>query len=173
MDDQTSASSSNMFQESEFIEAMEMACYFLQVKKMYQDQEKALRQFFKGKDLFFSAHTGYGKSLIFQAIPTMADVLYGKAVGSTTIIVISPLTSLIKDQVSIANERFGISVGAIYEGQDKDVLQKVEEGVYSIVYTSPEAFLAAKRWRALAASKIFREDCVAIVVDEGHCLVQW
>ena len=38
--------------------------------------------FFNGKDLFFSAHTGYGKSLIYQAIPVVADVLNEELVGT-------------------------------------------------------------------------------------------
>ena len=51
-------------------------CALLNVEKFYPDQEEALCNFFKGND-FFSAHTGYEKSLISQAIPVliMADVL--------------------------------------------------------------------------------------------------
>ena len=30
-----------------------------------------------------------------------------------------------------------------------------------------------KRWRSLASSPSFQEDCVAIAVDEAHCLVHW
>jgi hypothetical protein len=44
------------------------------LKNFIQDQEEALCNFFKGND-FFSAHTGYEKSLISQAILIMADVL--------------------------------------------------------------------------------------------------
>ena len=51
MDDDHTNALSTMCQESEFIEAMEIACYVLQVEKMYQDQERALRQFFQGKDI--------------------------------------------------------------------------------------------------------------------------
>ncbi len=78
-----------------------------------------------------------------------------------------------KDQVKIAKESFGVSAEAIYEGQEEEILQNIENGVYSIVYASPEAFLATKRWRSLASSSSFREDCVGIVIDEAHCLVQW
>ena len=70
-----------------------------------------------------------------------------KVIGTSVVVVISPLTSLMKDQVKITTEWHGISAAAIYSGQDDEVLQNIEDGVYSIVYTSPEAFLATKRWR--------------------------
>ena len=78
-----------------------------------------------------------------------------------------------KDQVRNINENFGISAAAICDGQDEEVLKAIEEGVYSLVYASPEYFVGKKRWRTLASSRAFREDCVAVVVDEAHCLVHW
>ena len=153
--------------------AISTACKFLNVEKFYPDQEEALRNFFQGKDLFFSAHTGYGKSLIFQAIPIIADVLEDQLIGTSTVLVISPLLSLMKDQVRNINENFGISAAAIFDDQDEEVLKAIEEGVYSLVYASPEYFVGKKHWRTLASSRAFREDCVAVVVDEAHCLVHW
>ena len=69
-------------------------------------KKKLLKQFFRGKNIF-SAHTGYGKSLIFQVIPITSDVLNDEVVGSSTVLVISPLKSLMKDQVRNCNERLG------------------------------------------------------------------
>jgi hypothetical protein len=56
--------------------AISTACALLNVENFYPDQEEDLCNFFKGND-FFSAHTGYEKSLISQAIHVviMADVL--------------------------------------------------------------------------------------------------
>ncbi len=119
------------FDSVNFSVAISTACKFLNVEKFYPDQEEALRNFFQGKDLFFSAHTGYGKSLIFQAIPIIADVLEDQLIGTSTVLVISPLLSLMKDQVRNINENFGISAGAIFDGQDEEVLKAIEEGVYS------------------------------------------
>ena len=96
-----------------------------------------------------------------------------KAIGSSTVTVVSSLTALIKDQIQTVNKHFAISAAAIYEDQGEEILQKIEEGVYSLVYTSPEALLAKNRRRTLSSSKTFREDCVAVFVDEGHCLVRW
>ena len=55
--------------EMKFKEAVGLACNLLQVDGLYDGQDEALKQFFRGKSIFFCAHTGYGKSLIFQAIP--------------------------------------------------------------------------------------------------------
>ena len=98
----------------------------------------------KGNDLFFSAHTGYGKSLIFQAIPIIADVLQNKVIGTSTVLVVSPLLSLIKDQIKHVNENFGISAAGIFDGQEDEVMQDIEDGVYSLLYTTPQGFLAKK-----------------------------
>ena len=107
--------------ETKFKEAVRLACNLLQVDGLYDGQE-ALKQFFRGKNIFFSAHTGYGKSLIFQAIPIISDVLNDEVVGSSVVLVISPLISLMKDQVRNCNERLGISAAAIYSMQDEQVV---------------------------------------------------
>ena len=159
--------------ERKFKEAVRLACNLLQVDGLYHGQEEALKQFFRGKNIFFSAHTGYGKSLNFQAIPIISDVLNDQVVGSSVVLVISPLISLMKDQVRNCNERLGISAGAIYSMQDEQVLQSIEDGCYSLVYTSPEALLATKRWRSFVTSSSLRDRCAAVVIDEGHCLVHW
>ena len=86
---------------------------------------------------------------------------------------VSPLLSLIKDQVKQINENCGISATGIYEGQSKDVRHDVENGNYSLLYTSPEALFGKRRWRTLTSSQPFRENCVAGVVDEAQCLVNW
>ena len=45
-----------LFDSVRFSVAISTACKFLNVEKFYPDQEEALRNFFQGKDLFFSAH---------------------------------------------------------------------------------------------------------------------
>lgn len=93
---------------------------------MFREQICALRGFFQGKDLFFSAPTGYGKSLVFHAIPIVADFLMEKLVGTSCIIVVSPLQSLMLDQVSKLKE-VGINAAAIYADQTEEILQEIEE----------------------------------------------
>ena len=57
--------------------------------------------------------------------------------------------------------------------EDEQVLQSIEDGYYSLVYTSPEALLATKRSRSFVTSSSLRDRCVAVFIDEGHCLVHW
>jgi superfamily II DNA helicase RecQ len=64
--------------------------------------------------------------------------------------VIPPLLSLMKDQVRNINKNFGISAAAIFDGQDKEILKVIEEGVYLLIYTSPEYLVGKKRWRTLS-----------------------
>eukprot|EP00112_Aurelia_sp_Birch-Aquarium-sp1_P019504 Seg483.13 transcript_id=Seg483.13/GoldUCD/mRNA.D3Y31 product="ATP-dependent DNA helicase Q-like 1" protein_id=Seg483.13/GoldUCD/D3Y31 len=109
-------------------------------------------------------------------IPIMADVFLDRLPGSSTVIVISPLKALMKDQVKYLNDKTGIPAIALIDMTDQqqdEAVTRIEEGVYGIVYTSPETFLSMKRWRNLASSSSFRNSCVALVVDEAHCLVQW
>ena len=82
-----------------FEEALRLAASLLQIDSFYEDQKVALKQFFQGKNVFFSAHTGYGKSLVFQAIPIIADFLDDKVIGTSIVLVVSPLISRMKDQV--------------------------------------------------------------------------
>ncbi len=167
------ASHEGAINESLFSEAVSTACTVLNVEGLYEDQYEVIKQFFAGKDVFFSAHTGYGKSLIFQAIPIIYDILNDQVIGTSTVIVVSPLLSLIKDQVKQVNENCGISAAGIYEGQSEDVCRDIEEGNYSLLYASPESLLGKRRWRMLTSSQSFRQNCVAVVVDEAHCLVNW
>ena len=53
-----------MFNENKFSEGFDIACNLLQIPSFYHDQKEAFEIFFKGKDLFFSAHTGYGPGSI-------------------------------------------------------------------------------------------------------------
>ena len=46
-----------------------------QVHSLYKQQEEALAQLYSKRDVFINLPTSYGKSLIFQAAPVMADIL--------------------------------------------------------------------------------------------------
>ena len=77
-----------------------MVCHFFNLDELHADQIAALKSLFSEKDLYFSAHTGYGKSLIFQCLPLIVDLLKDQAIGTSTVLVIEPLVSLMLDQVS-------------------------------------------------------------------------
>ena len=58
----------NMFDSERYI-VISVACSLLNLDTVYPGQTEALWNFFNGKDVFFSAHTGYGKLLIYRAMP--------------------------------------------------------------------------------------------------------
>jgi superfamily II DNA helicase RecQ len=155
-----------------FEDALRQVCYFFQVDKLYDDQISAIKSFFKGNDVFLCASTGYGKSIVFQCIPLLTDILLEQVIGTSTAIVICPLVSLMHDQVKKMNN-LGISAAAVYKDQNEDVLDDILDACYSLIFTSPESMLATKRWEKIWKSQSFMEDCVCIAIDEAHCISQW
>eukprot|EP00795_Rhopilema_esculentum_P009805 gene9805-18368_t len=163
-------------QES-FAEGLSFAKFVLNVDEVYPDQEKAIRGFFRGKDLYFSAPTGYGKSFVFQAIPLVADYLLDQNPFSSCILVVSPLQSLMLDQVMKLNA-LGLKAAAIYADQTEEVLNSILKddeygGDFTYIFTSPESMLASEKWRTFLMSTCFQKRCVAVAFDEAHCIAQW
>ncbi len=105
--------------------------------------------------------TGAGKSLTFQ-IP--ARLLPG------TVLVLSPLISLMKDQVDALRE-LGFAATAINSSLDPDErgdrLRGLERGEYELVYLAPEALGSRMRERLRACPLSL------LVVDEAHCISHW
>ena len=156
----------------EFKSATDVVRYFFQVESLHKEQVQCIKAFFRGKDVYFSAGTGYGKSLVYQAIPLFHDLLIEQVIGTSIGIIICPLTSLMLDQVAHL-QSLGINAVAVHADQDPKVLEEVEEGIYSHVYISPESMLSHQRWRKMLQSPTFQEHCVLVAVDEAHCISQW
>ena len=74
-----------------------------EIDNLPPEQENALRKFLGGQNIFVNLPTGYGKSLIFQCLPITADALFEKARDSSGLVVISPLRSLMEDQIRHVN----------------------------------------------------------------------
>ena len=153
-------------------EALAMVCHFFNLDELHADQIAALKSFIRGKDLYFSAPTGYGKSLIFQCLPLIVDLLKDQAIGTSTVLVIEPLVSLMLDQVS-KMKNTAVSAAAVFDGQDEDTLKGIENGDFSLVYSSPESMLSSEKWRSILSSEDFRNHCELVIVDEAHCVVHW
>ena len=153
-------------------EAFNLVCHFFDMEMLHHDQKAALRAFLSGQDLYFSAPTGFGKSLIFQSIPLIIDHLKDQAVGTSLAIIISSLKSLILDQVEQLNKT-GVSAAAVFDGQSEDILKGMENNDFSLVYSSPENMLSSERWRQLLTSSDFRSHCDVVVINEAHCIVHW
>ena len=150
---------------------------FLQMfglNKFKSTQIIALKDLLLGKDVFVNQPTGSGKSLIFQAFPILYDMVKRSPSRSNTIVlVISPLVSLMQDQVSFLKSK-GIRAAYIGEEQaDERVKKDVENGKFQLVYGSPESFLQNQRWRKVLATDAYRNNVKLIAVDEAHCISHW
>ena len=88
-------------------------------------------------------------------------------------VVISPLTSLMQDQVKFLKS-IGISAEFIGEDQlNEDAKKAVERGDCQVVFGSPEAFLCSDRWRKTMSSAVYEERLCLIAIDEAHCISHW
>ncbi|MDD7887881.1 ATP-dependent DNA helicase RecQ [Flavivirga sp. 57AJ16] len=126
------------------------------------NQEAIINAAIDGEDTFVLLPTGGGKSLCFQ-IPALAK--------NGICIVISPLISLMKDQVLALNNK-GIKAMAITSGisygQLDTLLDNCIYGNYKFLYLSPE-----RLQQELVQDRIKQMNVNLIAVDEAHCISQW
>eukprot|EP00795_Rhopilema_esculentum_P003832 gene3833-15125_t len=116
-----------VWNKEKFEEGLGFAKTMFGISSMHEEQLEALRHFFLGKHLYFSAPTGYGKSLIYQVIPFVNDYLMNQLTLPSCILVVTPLQSLMLDQVSKLRA-LGINTAAIYADQSEEVLLEIENG---------------------------------------------
>src|SRR5687768_33676 len=128
-------------------------------------QREAMNAIVQGRDSIVVLPTGGGKSLCFQA---PALVSPGMAV------VVSPLISLMKDQVDTLTGN-GVAAACFNSSLSADrraaVLQGLREGRYRLLYVSPER-LAGDGSDAFV-TQLARCDVSFIAIDEAHCISQW
>lgn len=86
---------------------------------------------------------------------------------------ISPLASLMQDQVRYLKS-VGIKAKFIRDEQEsEEAKQRVECGEYQIMYGSPEAFSSTKRWRPMLSNDPYKKILCLVAVDEAHCISHW
>ena len=130
-------------------------------------QEQAAQAAVDGKSLLAVFPTGGGKSITFQLPALMA----GQNCRGLTV-VISPLQSLMKDQVDHLNE-IGITEAVTVNGllspvERADAYQRIEDGSACLLYISPEMLRSKTIERMLLSRVISR-----FVIDEAHCFSAW
>ena len=124
-------------------------------------QREVIDAVLAGRDCIALMPTGAGKSLTYQ-LP--ARLLSG------TVLVISPLISLMKDQVD-AVTALGFKVAAINSTLDPDErrarLEAFRAGAYELVFMAPEALDGGLR------DVVLQCPIALLVIDEAHCISQW
>lgn len=127
-----------------------------------EGQETLVDGILSGRDVMGIMPTGAGKSLCYQ-IPALL------LPGIT--LVISPLISLMKDQVSTLNQA-GIHAAylnsSLTPGQYRTAMKYMVNGQYKIIYVAPERLLTEAFIAAAQSMNISM-----ISVDEAHCISQW
>lgn len=125
-------------------------------------QEEVIRTILNGQDCFVVMPTGGGKSICYQ-LP--ASLLPG------TCLVVSPLISLMKDQVDAAQSN-GLAAAFINSSQtDQErirVFRELQAGRLDLLYVSPERFAMETFLSSLKRTSL----CLA-AIDEAHCVSEW
>lgn len=127
-----------------------------------EGQEPIIDAILNGQDVLAIMPTGAGKSLCFQVPALLLP-------GIT--LVISPLISLMKDQVQSLNEA-GIHAAyinsSLTESQIATALRKAANGQYQIIYVAPERL---QTYGFLTFAQ--QAEISMVTVDEAHCISQW
>ncbi len=125
-------------------------------------QEEAIRATLEGRDSVVVLPTGGGKSLCYQVPPVVAD---------RTDIVVSPMISLMKDQVD-GLRACGYPAAAIHSGlsgaENGQTIRDLLAGRFRSMFVSPERLLAGAFLNIAE-----RLDVRAFAIDEAHCISHW
>lgn len=130
-------------------------------------QENAVTAAIHGQSILAVFPTGGGKSITFQ-LPALMSGENAKALT----VVIAPLQSLMKDQVDNL-EKKGITEAVTINGlldpiERQKANERIEQGLASLLYISPESLRSVTIERLLLKRKIAR-----FVIDEAHCFSSW
>ena len=142
--------------------AKEVLKFYFGYESFKTGQEEIIEAILAGNEVLAIMPTGAGKSICYQ-VPAM--ILPGIT------IVISPLISLMQDQVKALNEA-GIHAGYINSSLSETQIMKVyslaQEGKFKILYVAPER-LESFEFRSFVENV----EISMVTVDEAHCISQW
>ncbi len=125
-------------------------------------QRRVIQSVLAGRDTLAVLPTGGGKSVCFQVPALVLD-------GLT--VVVSPLLSLMQDQVE-AGTRRGLAAAALNSAMEperqRDVVEAVRQGAVKLLYVSPE-----RLERLAGVLRGMRAPVGLLAVDEAHCISEW
>ncbi len=125
-------------------------------------QEDIIMTLLEGRDAFVLMPTGGGKSICYQIPSLLRD---------GTGIVVSPLISLMKDQVdslTACGVRAAYYNSSLKATQAKEVLERFASGELDLLYVAPERLLSKSFMQKMEQVKI-----AMFAIDEAHCVSQW
>ena len=162
-----------------FDRALSFALFKLERKglTLKAQQREAARYVWEGKDVFVLLPTGFGKSMIYEVLPFLFDYKLGRMHGPTKslVIVVSPLVSLMADQVTSLRKRSVMAsiLSSRCATIDQSLLATDDDlHTCSFLFGSPEALVSCK-WRDQINTPAVAERIVAIIIDEAHCVSKW
>ena len=136
----------------------------LKISSLKAEQKEAVVALLNGKDVMAILPTGFGKSVIFQLF-TLVKLHED---DFAAVLVVSPLTSIIEDQIKDFND---LGIAAVKLNCTENTLQDIDRGKFRVVFGSAEGVLDERFTKILGNSKEFHVKL--IVVDECHTVETW
>eukprot|EP00871_Galdieria_phlegrea_P003879 jgi/Galph1/4492/GphlegSOOS_G3176.1 len=133
------------------------------------NQLESMNAILSNRDVFILMPTGGGKSLCYQ-LPALW--------GSGVTVVVSPLISLITDQVSQLHQR-GVFAAALTGSTTAEVRKYIFDDLRStaprlrLLYVTPERISKSQQFHKLLVQLFSRNLLARFVIDEAHCVSQW
>ena len=136
------------------------------LKALYPEQKRKIKDFGHGKNIYFSAGTGFGKS-----IPWVFDQINEQVVGTSTLIVIRPLI-IVNGRSNCSLAKVGFSAICIHQNSEKnEKVIEIQAGIYSLHLRTCCVKMCGEDFFPPQISGHIH--CIGVVIDEAHVIAQW
>ncbi|KAI5952227.1 SGS1 [Candida jiufengensis] len=145
--------------------------YTFKLQAFRSNQLEAIVASLLNKDVFVLMPTGGGKSLCYQL-----SALIKGGLNKGTTVVISPLISLMQDQVQhliSKNVKAGMISSKASNDDNKQTINLFRDGMLDIVYLSPEKVNRSSQIQRIIGNLYDSNKLARVVIDEAHCLSSW